>query len=478
MKKSLFTLFLTAFCFVLSQSQSIIITEINYNDPTSGADVYEYIELYNNSSSTINMQGWTLSKAVDFTFPAYNLQPGEYVIVAVDSVAFEQAFQLPAFKFDGGLNNTGETILLSNSSGAFADSVAYRDSGDWPSQPDGNGPSLVLCDYDADNNNPANWKAASTGSGLVVNGVEMLVNPGEDSECSSGGPVYPPYSIGAVTSVNAAGIPDSLGKTCTLTGIVHGVNLQGATSSAVQFALIDQSGGISVFSNDNFGYSVLEGDEVSVQGTITQFNCLSQITPDTLWKVSGSNPTVTPAVVTTLDENAESELVQINNLTFVDPSQWQDTAAVNSSGFTVDVTNGTQSFSLRIDKDVNLYLMPLPATPFNLRGIGGQFDNAAPCDLGYQILPRYAADIFPVTGTDEKMLAPQIRLSPNPTGDWIQIETDLKIDAVTITDSYGRRLREVKNPGDLLPLEGLRTGLFLLTFYAEGTFWTARILKK
>ena len=36
-----------------------------------------------------------------------------------------------------------------------------------------------------------------------------------------------------------------------------------------------------------------------------------------------------------------------------------------------------------------------PAAPFDVRGIGGQFDSSDPYDSGYQILPRYYTDFAP-----------------------------------------------------------------------------------
>jgi len=72
-------------------------------------------------------------------------------------------------------------------------------------------------------------------------------------ECPS---EFPSYTIGAVTSTTN-GVPDSLGVTCSITGIVYGVDLQG--NDAIQFFLADGTGSISLYSNDNFGYEVTEG---------------------------------------------------------------------------------------------------------------------------------------------------------------------------------------------------------------------------
>lgn len=77
---------------------------------------------------------------------------------------------------------------------------------------------------------------------------------------------YPPYAIKQINKVNASGIADSLGVYCQLTGTVYGVNLRGTTG--LQFFMIDdEHNGITAFSTTrNFGYTVREGDRITVRG--------------------------------------------------------------------------------------------------------------------------------------------------------------------------------------------------------------------
>ena len=92
---------------------------------------------------------------------------------------------------------------------------------------------------------------------------------------------YPVYSIPSVTHVNQEGVADSLNIKCQLSGIVHGYNLR---PGGLQFTLIDnQNNGIGVFNGTNdLGYTVTEGDAVTIKGTINQFNGLTQIIADEL----------------------------------------------------------------------------------------------------------------------------------------------------------------------------------------------------
>ena len=196
--------------------------------------------------------------------------------------------------------------------------------------------------------------------------------------------------IGDAAAVDANGVALNNGSTLTVAGIVHGVNMNAA---GLSFTIIDQTGGIGVYSGVPVSdYTVTEGDSVVVEGLVNQFNGLTQLTPASIVLVSQGNSTMTPIVVTELDESLESQLVTIECVFIPNPGEWTG----SGSGFTVVVenSNGTQ-FDLRIDNDVDLYSLPVPEGGFNLTGLVGQFDSSSPYLESYQILPRYAADIVP-----------------------------------------------------------------------------------
>lgn len=199
-----------------------------------------------------------------------------------------------------------------------------------------------------------------------------------------------PYcDIADLTSIDALGVADSLGVYCAIRGVVYGNNFR-AAGSGLEFTIIDQTDGIGVFDfADDFGYTVAEGDSIEIRGTIGQFNGLTQIDPDTLIFYTSNNALHAPVVVTALDEVTESDLIQISGVWLVDPLQWTGTG----SGFNVDITDGTNTISMRIDAEVDLYSMPAPTGMFDLCGLGSQYDFSSPYDEGYQVFPRYNADI-------------------------------------------------------------------------------------
>ena len=235
-------------------------------------------------------------------------------------------------------------------------------------------------------------------------------------------PVIPVYNIADVTGVDADGIADSLNVLCKLVGTVMGVDMQGS-ATAIQFTIHDGTDGIGVFSSVPAAqsYTVMEGDQVRLIGEIGQFNGLTQMYPDSIVFISANNTLPTPTVVTQLGENTESELVTFTSATLVDPSQWTG----SGSGFNVDITNGTDTIAMRIDNDVDLYSQPAPTGAFDVTGIGGQYDFSAPHSSGYQLLPRYQADIVPAAA----VYVPQIVVSEIMAGsnaasydaDWFEI---------------------------------------------------------
>ncbi len=193
--------------------------------------------------------------------------------------------------------------------------------------------------------------------------------------------------IGTISSVDTAGVADSLGLKCWIHGVVYGGNLRPA---GLQFTIIDGTGGIGVFrATGSLGYTITETDSIKLLGTVAQFNGLTQMNVDSIVLISTGNALKTPTQITALDESTESDLIIFKNAWVVNPAQWTGTG----SGFNVDVTDGTNTLIMRIDADVDLYSQPAPVGMFHVCGLGNQFDSSNPYTSGYQFFPRYIADI-------------------------------------------------------------------------------------
>ncbi len=288
-------------------------------------------------------------------------------------------------------------------------------------------------------------------------------------------PDFPFYPIAVVTTNAADGRPDSLGVKCELRGVVYGVNLRG--SSGIQFTIIDNTNnGIGVFnSNNNLGYTVKEGDQIAVRGQIGFFNGLTQINAEEIDLLSANNALLAPSEVTALNESTESQLIKINGLTLANPSQWTN----SGSGFNVDVTNGTTTFQMRIDADVNIFGTPAPVGVFNLTGIGGQFDSSSPFDAGYQIFPRYLEDIDFVSSVLDPSLAEGLKLYPNPVSNWLTLESPLGFDQILISNALGQQVQLFKNIDTKaqFDLSALPAGVYTLTLVRKDRAYAVELVK-
>lgn len=197
---------------------------------------------------------------------------------------------------------------------------------------------------------------------------------------------YDLYDIADVTVANTEGVMDSLNVYCELRGVVYGINWN---ASGVHFHLVDDTDGIKVFAaTENFGYTVQEGDLISVQGQIAQFRGQAEIHPDFITVLNTNSP-ITSMAVDQFNEGMESHLVSISCVELLDPSQWDNTA----SGFYVDVTNGVNTFRLRIDGDTDLEDDAVLQGKFSATGVIEQEDETAPFDENYVMWLRGASDV-------------------------------------------------------------------------------------
>ena len=175
----------------------IVINEIHYNNP--GDDTLEFVELYNNDDVAVDMSGYTFSDGIEFTFPENTVLPaGDFLVVAVNAVAFEAFYGFaPDFQWtSGALSNSGERLAISNATGHIVDSLTYSDKAAWPTEPDGDGPSLELLDPNLDNSNPANWVASwkMGGTPKAPNNPTMLIVSEEELP-------FPPTAVHGASSV-------------------------------------------------------------------------------------------------------------------------------------------------------------------------------------------------------------------------------------------------------------------------------------
>lgn len=269
----------------------------------------------------------------------------------------------------------------------------------------------------------------------------------------------PAYSIASITTSDATGVADSLNVNCQISGTIFSIDFDG--NNGYSFYMSDATGGINVFSfSDVNNYTSPQmGDSIQIFGSIGQFNGLTQMGPDSivLWASNAALPM--PAIVTALGESTESELVRMNGVSLVTPSQWPSSGSAN-----VDITDGTNTFAIRIDSDTDIDGTPAPVGTFDVIGAGGQFDNSSPYDAGYQLFPRSLNDIIipaPTTPTVNFALPMDVVLEDVGTIVINAIINPVATTAETLsfTASLGSNVN-VPGDGIISPLPNLVTGLF------------------
>lgn len=127
----------------------LALTEIMFNPPDVGmtnGDAFEFLELKNSGTNTLNLSGLSFTAGISFVFSNGTLlAPGEFFVLVRNTSAFTDKYPGAVWNgvFGGKLDNSGETLTLSTALGTPVFSVTYDDFAPWPVAPDGYGFSLV-----------------------------------------------------------------------------------------------------------------------------------------------------------------------------------------------------------------------------------------------------------------------------------------------------------------------------------------------
>jgi len=194
---------------------------------------------------------------------------------------------------------------------------------------------------------------------------------------------YTPRLITDINQIDADGVGIHNGEFVELNGVVHCSNFH---ATGYRFIIIDQTGkGIYVFAGGpkNSYFPPTHGDSLKLKGKIDQFNGLLQIAVDEVTVLKQDAQTVAPMVVTALGEDTESQYIQMKRVRIATPIDNFPTGNAN-----IDITDGTNTFSMRIVESGDFANTPAPQGWFHITSaIGSQFKNATPYTDGYQILP-------------------------------------------------------------------------------------------
>jgi len=285
-----------------TETADIVINEIHYNPPSEQGndDIYEFLELYNNSEFDAGMGNWSFD-GISFTFDEnFILAVGEYVVIATnpDSCMSFYGIENVVGPFSGALGNGGEMIQLLDASGNVVDEVEYDDGGDWPSAPDGDGASLELIDPSFDNSLAENWQAS----------YQLFGTPGTVNSEPQNAVPHTIYEI----QFSEEGPSSLIGERVLTSGIVTAVFEN-------NFFIQDGTGAWNGIIVDEFA-EVNLGDEIELEATVGESNDRTNLNSvSNLNILSSTNELPLPEIISTADlaseEMYEGVLVKISNVT-------------------------------------------------------------------------------------------------------------------------------------------------------------------
>ena len=176
---------------------TLVFNEIMYH-PRDAGEQLEFVELYNQMGTELDVARWQLAGGIEFTFPEGTFVPaGGHLVVARDPAALQQATGVAALgPYRGALSSGGETLELRDLNQRLMDSIEYDDALPWPLAADGRGPSLAKIDPRTTSSPAEHWT-----SSRVVGGT-----PGAANFAEAVGP--PPQASLTINEVAAAAAAD------------------------------------------------------------------------------------------------------------------------------------------------------------------------------------------------------------------------------------------------------------------------------
>ena len=149
-----------------AQTPAVVINEINYA-PSGSDNPAEFIELYNNGATNVDLSGWKFDAGIDYTFPAATtLAAHGYLVVSSDTNAFAKRWGFtPLGAWSGKLSNDGEQLRLRDAANNTVDSATYGAGFPWPTAARGDGASMELINPGLDHDLGGSWRSSGQPSG-------------------------------------------------------------------------------------------------------------------------------------------------------------------------------------------------------------------------------------------------------------------------------------------------------------------------
>lgn len=176
-------------------------------------------------------------------------------------------------------------------------------------------------------------------------------------------------------------ISEARSKSVGSTVSIKGIAINGNELGTIRY-IQDNTGSIAVYDSKLLG--VKRGDEISVTGSLSDYNNLLELSGVTSFSVlSTGNPLPAPKEVSLSEgfsEKYEGMLLRFKDISFTESGTFK-------GNWNYDITDGNTTKQVRIDKNTNIVSTSIPAKAITIVGIMGQYKTS------YQLLPRDLADM-------------------------------------------------------------------------------------
>ena len=218
----------------------LVISKIHYHPMDYwgiDGDRYEFIEITNNGSETVDLTGvYFRELGITYRFPnGSHVAPHEAILLCSDSLAFVDYYRMVPFgQYTRKLSNKSENLVLADAWGNVIDEVHYYDTEPWPVQADGDGPYLELKNLDSDNSLAENWTIGNDLTGIKDLSEEPLIR------------LYPNPTDGEVhiigMEVSKVQVYNTIGQMVKTFGEGNDISLSGMPKGLYFLLVTDNSG--------------------------------------------------------------------------------------------------------------------------------------------------------------------------------------------------------------------------------------------
>jgi len=162
-----------------SRRTGLVISEINYHPPerVDGRNL-EFVELYNSQEWFEDISGYSISGAINYTFPTNTIFPARsFILLAAEPADVLTVYNKTARRYTNSLQNSSGTVRLKNRLGAVLLEATYSGEPPYPASADGAGHSLALLRPSLGERNPRAWGPSDRVGGSPGSNELATANP-------------------------------------------------------------------------------------------------------------------------------------------------------------------------------------------------------------------------------------------------------------------------------------------------------------